>query len=321
MQRPAALFLASTLFALGASVASAEPIQGPAVVVTAVADDILYRFEVPADQLVRTNGRLVYQSAQPITLIPPNQFGAGTRVDDLRVEFTPVDATTTNATIDLNYSVRSGDTNIKWTIQTGAIKPVAFDVVRGGGGASFRVIDNNANGATHEPGFELFGPIIEPIRATLDVPQFLPFARLFPQTLTAAPGGQAEDSLRWPQPRPYLLSWRKFEAFDQSVAFSLTSGDTAQGRVTLALEFSTRCGAADIASPQLAIGPIDPVLVWGPPDGELTADDIIAFLNGFFAGDTQLADLAQLGGTAGPDGLVTADDMIFFLRAFFIGCP
>ncbi|MGH7130803.1 MAG: GC-type dockerin domain-anchored protein [Phycisphaerales bacterium] len=56
------------------------------------------------------------------------------------------------------------------------------------------------------------------------------------------------------------------------------------------------------------------------PDGQLTADDVIAYLNGFFSGDTQTADVAVLGGAVGKDGQLTADDIIVFLNSFFGGC-
>ncbi|MGH7130445.1 MAG: GC-type dockerin domain-anchored protein [Phycisphaerales bacterium] len=72
----------------------------------------------------------------------------------------------------------------------------------------------------------------------------------------------------------------------------------------------TRCGRADIASlGGLAI-----------PDGQLTADDIIVFLDAYFRNIFVVADVASLGGIAGPDGRLTADDVIVFLAAFFAGC-
>lgn len=55
-------------------------------------------------------------------------------------------------------------------------------------------------------------------------------------------------------------------------------------------------------------------------DGQLTADDVVAFLSAFFAGDLWLADVASLGGGAGGDGQLTADDVVAFLSAFFAGC-
>lgn len=56
-------------------------------------------------------------------------------------------------------------------------------------------------------------------------------------------------------------------------------------------------------------------------DGLLTADDIIVFLDAFFANNLLVADVAQLGGAQGADGQLTADDIIFFLDAFFRPCP
>ncbi len=55
-------------------------------------------------------------------------------------------------------------------------------------------------------------------------------------------------------------------------------------------------------------------------DGELTADDIIVFLNRFFAGDLT-SDVSGPGqNTTAIDGELTADDIIVFLNRFFAGC-
>jgi hypothetical protein len=69
------------------------------------------------------------------------------------------------------------------------------------------------------------------------------------------------------------------------------------------------CGFSDVAGPGQAIG----------FDVQLTADDIIVYLNWFFAGDTR-ADVAGPGQSTTPDGQFTADDIIVFLNRFFAGC-
>lgn len=69
------------------------------------------------------------------------------------------------------------------------------------------------------------------------------------------------------------------------------------------------CGESDIAGPGQSVG----------FDGELTADDIIVYLNGFFAGDP-VADVAGPGQSTELDGDLTADDIIVFLNRFFAGC-
>jgi hypothetical protein len=52
----------------------------------------------------------------------------------------------------------------------------------------------------------------------------------------------------------------------------------------------------------------------------LTADDIIVFLNAFFAGNL-CADVSGPGQeTVTLDGELTADDIIVFLNRFFGGC-
>jgi hypothetical protein len=69
------------------------------------------------------------------------------------------------------------------------------------------------------------------------------------------------------------------------------------------------CGPSDIAGPGQGAG----------ADGELTADDIIVFLNAFFAGDP-IADVAGPGQDPNADKEFTADDIIVFLNRFFAGC-
>ncbi|MFO0492406.1 MAG: GC-type dockerin domain-anchored protein, partial [bacterium] len=69
------------------------------------------------------------------------------------------------------------------------------------------------------------------------------------------------------------------------------------------------CGPSDIAGPGQGAG----------ADGELTADDIIVYLNAFFAGDP-IADVAGPGQDPNADMEFTADDIIVFLNRFFAGC-
>jgi uncharacterized membrane protein len=85
-------------------------------------------------------------------------------------------------------------------------------------------------------------------------------------------------------------------------------GDATSDTVTLTINFC-RCGASDVAGPGQSVG----------PDAELTADDIIVFLNWFFAGDFS-ADVSGPGQSTQPDGEFTADDIIVFLNRFFAGC-
>jgi 3',5'-cyclic AMP phosphodiesterase CpdA len=69
------------------------------------------------------------------------------------------------------------------------------------------------------------------------------------------------------------------------------------------------CGPSDVAGAGQTLG----------GDGLLSADDIIVFVNWFFAGDNR-ADIAGPGQTAGADGQFTADDLIVFVSRFFAGC-
>ena len=55
-------------------------------------------------------------------------------------------------------------------------------------------------------------------------------------------------------------------------------------------------------------------------DRQLTPDDLVFYLDRFFATDLTVADIASLGGDPTPDGQITADDLVAFLTAFFAGC-
>jgi probable HAF family extracellular repeat protein len=73
----------------------------------------------------------------------------------------------------------------------------------------------------------------------------------------------------------------------------------------------TRCSRADVGTVGGATS----------PDGRITVDDLIVYLQAFFAMNTSIADIATVGGATNPDGQVTADDLISCLQAFFLGCP
>lgn len=74
--------------------------------------------------------------------------------------------------------------------------------------------------------------------------------------------------------------------------------------------YFNKCNAADVAS-------LGGNLV---PDGQLTADDIVAYLSEFFSGNLAIADIASLGGNPGADGQITPDDLVYFLSKFFSPC-
>ena len=56
------------------------------------------------------------------------------------------------------------------------------------------------------------------------------------------------------------------------------------------------------------------------PDEEHTADDIIVFLNWFFANDLRANVSGPGQNTTQLDNELTADDIIVFLNRFFVGC-
>ncbi|MCA3005629.1 MAG: LamG-like jellyroll fold domain-containing protein [bacterium] len=71
-----------------------------------------------------------------------------------------------------------------------------------------------------------------------------------------------------------------------------------------------QCSVADIAG----VGGVP------QPEGNLTGDDFVVFINAFSAGEPE-ADLVGIGGMPPPDGLITGDDFNAFIGAFAQGCP
>ncbi len=70
-----------------------------------------------------------------------------------------------------------------------------------------------------------------------------------------------------------------------------------------------RCTLSDVSGPGVLDG----------FDGELTADDVIFFINRFTA-NSPIADIGGPGGSTTPDGERTADDIILFIGRFTTGC-
>ncbi len=90
--------------------------------------------------------------------------------------------------------------------------------------------------------------------------------------------------------------------------------------------FTNACGSVTTIPATVTVtpAPCSPSDIAGPnqsttPDGVLTADDIIVFLDWFFVSDAR-ADIAGDGQTNGADGYFTADDIILFVNRFFSGC-
>jgi hypothetical protein len=105
---------------------------------------------------------------------------------------------------------------------------------------------------------------------------------------------------------------------NQVVGLSAPQSNLGEPRT---LDFSTIAGNQFVVLNQVICGPSDVAgsgqTVGG--DGQLTADDIIVFINWFFAADAR-ADVAGSGQTIGADGQFTADDIIVFIGRFFTGC-
>jgi hypothetical protein len=99
-----------------------------------------------------------------------------------------------------------------------------------------------------------------------------------------------------------------FRTYIVGTAFGFSSF-LSQTILWIRTDNNLRCGPSDVAGPNQSIG----------PDGQLTADDIIVFLQWYFANDPR-ADVAGPNQAVNPDGQLTADDIIVFLQRYFAGC-
>ncbi|MGH7131678.1 MAG: GC-type dockerin domain-anchored protein, partial [Phycisphaerales bacterium] len=141
-----------------------------------------------------------------------------------------------------------------------------------------------------------------------------PFAQSFASLLAPIPiihFGFADGTQgQLPHDGEPAVSFVAIDRFRSAYSFTLSGLDRAAGSSVYYVVHHGRCGVADVAS----VGGEDLF------DGQLTADDVIGFLTGYFAGDTLMCDLVGPGGVDLTDGQITPDDLVAFLSAFFAGC-
>ncbi len=118
-----------------------------------------------------------------------------------------------------------------------------------------------------------------------------------------------------PGPDPYLLTSVAFasplvdaDGWPRALLAVAETGFSDTIR-TFYLERASECGAADVGG---AGGVAE-------PDGGLSNDDFVVFIDWFFAGDGR-ADLGGPGGRARGDLLLDNNDFIVFIDQFFSGC-
>jgi probable HAF family extracellular repeat protein len=136
--------------------------------------------------------------------------------------------------------------------------------------------------------------------------RFVPSAPIFAQVGNGGlPSGASASGANSP-----TLTLTNFQAADGGQYYCRVTGacDSVISN-TVTLTAIPCCGPSDIAGPGPSVG----------PDGELTADDVILFINWFTNGNP-LADIAGPGPSVGPDGEFTADDVILFIGWFSAGC-
>ncbi len=88
-----------------------------------------------------------------------------------------------------------------------------------------------------------------------------------------------------------------------------------------------KCNAADVT--YIGGSPEPPSNTYFPPDGQLTVDDLIGFVNSFADGagcpapaPCNVADVCGIGGLPEPsDGQLTVDDIIQAVNSYIDGCP
>lgn len=108
------------------------------------------------------------------------------------------------------------------------------------------------------------------------------------------------------------------------------SVDTAIGAVRVTGALATGAGATTVVE-VFPRSPADITSIGGqglPPDGLLTLDDILEFINAYNDSEgcpgpapCNVADITEIGGLpAGPDGLLTLDDILEFINAYNDGC-
>jgi hypothetical protein len=102
-------------------------------------------------------------------------------------------------------------------------------------------------------------------------------------------------------PLPNATNAIFFDSFNSTAAAAITP--------ELVVRYVPGCTRSDVAGPGLSDG----------ADGELTADDIIVFINWFSAGDAR-ADFSGPAQVPVPDGEFTADDILVFISRFSAGC-
>lgn len=131
-------------------------------------------------------------------------------------------------------------------------------------------------------------------------------------TRPASGDGFAYDGFNGPLAAgDYFLAAGAYQCNFRPLGFVASALSDITGAITVTVRTNASACIADVAQLGGTLG----------PDGQATADDLVAFLAAFFAGEAAISDVASLGGVPIADGLITPDDIIAFLSAFFAGCP
>lgn len=141
---------------------------------------------------------------------------------------------------------------------------------------------------------------------------------------------------------PYTGSFRpsqtlsRYNGKDPNGTWRLKLVDAASGNTGTLYTFSLRITTGAVVCDPVSgggagcnIADITGIGGGSPPDGSLTVDDLIEFVNAFSDGSgcpgtapCNVADITGIGGPPeAPDGALTVDDLIGFVNAFSEGCP
>jgi hypothetical protein len=122
----------------------------------------------------------------------------------------------------------------------------------------------------------------------------------------AVPEGQVTPfTALMPSDFNMVLDLTGFTSNDMEIAITMDGGGAGQREIN--------------NPPVICVADVDDGSGWGIPDGGVTIDDLIYYLQIFESGDER-ADIDDGSGTGSPDGGVTIDDLLYYLQRFEAGC-
>ncbi len=141
-----------------------------------------------------------------------------------------------------------------------------------------------------------------------------------PAAVSLVVTGAGVTRYEWVKDGVLLANTARISGVDTPVLTITNTDPTDEGNYWAIL--SNSCGSAATTSAFLdilCVADVDDGSGTGTPDGGVTIDDLLYYLDIFQIGSID-ADVDDGSGTGTPDGGVTIDDLIYFLDRFQIGC-